>query len=138
VQALGIQGHISATPGLSGEAATARASDWRRFLGEVMALDLDLMVTEFDVHDRALPDPIEARDAGVAAAARDWLDATLDAPRLRRLLCWGLADPFSWLQEEPPVRASGAARRPLPFDAALRPKPLRAAIAAALAAAPER
>lgn len=63
---------------------------------------------------------------------------TLACPRLRRFLCWGLADPYSWLQEELPARADGLPRRPLPYDAQLRPRPLRSAIAEALRAMPAR
>lgn len=102
-----------------------------------MGLDLDILITELDVNDRALPSGIAERDAGVAAAARGWLDVTLAVPRLRRLLCWGLADPCSWLQEGKP-RDDGLPKRPLPYDAQLTPKPLRGAIADALRAMPAR
>lgn len=142
VQALGIQAHIGVwstpTPGGDGGAtATATATEWRRFLDEVMGMGLDLLITEFDVNDRALPSDTTARDAGVAAAARDWLDVTLAAPRLNRFLCWGLADHYSWLQDQTP-RADGLPKRPLPYDAQLRAKPLRTAIADALRAMPAR
>lgn len=139
VQALGIQAHLGVWAERPG-AAEARqiAAEWRRFLDEVSALDLDLLVTELDVNDRALPSDTAERDAGVAATARDWLDATLDHPRVRRLLCWGLADPYSWLQDNSPPRADGLPRRALPYDAELRPTPLRRAIADALRAMPAR
>lgn len=137
VQALGVQAHIGVWSWPPGPDGSARAREWRRFLDEVMALGLDILVTELDVNDQALPTDPAVRDAGVAALARDWLDVTLSAPRLRRLLCWGLADPFSWLQDMKP-RSDGQPRRPLPYDAALQPKPLRAAIAAALRAMPAR
>jgi endo-1,4-beta-xylanase len=145
VDALGVQAHIGAWslpaaggPEAAGRAArTTRATQWRRFLDEVTGMGLDILVTEFDVNDRALPSDPALRDAGVAAVARDWLDATLDCPRLRRLLCWGLADHHSWLQADA-HRADGLPRRPLPYDDQLRPKPLREAIAGALRAMPPR
>lgn len=137
VQALGLQAHIGVwslpAPGGAGTTGT----EWRRFLDEVMGLGLDLLITELDVNDRALPSDIAQRDAGVAAAARDWLDVTLSVPRLHRLLCWGLADPYSWLQDGKP-RDDGLQKRPLPYDAQLKPKPLRGAIADALRAMPAR
>jgi endo-1,4-beta-xylanase len=136
VQALGLQAHIGVwdAPAAGGRSDfTQRARDWRRFLDEVMALDLDILVTEFDVNDANLPADTALRDERVAETARAWLDVTLSAPRLRRLLCWGLADHHSWLQDATP-RADGMTRRPLPYDDHLRAKPLRAAIADALRA----
>jgi endo-1,4-beta-xylanase len=100
-------------------------------------MGLDILITEFDVNDQALPGDIAARDAGVAAAARDWLDVTLASPRLNRFLCWGLADHYSWLQDFSP-RADRLPKRVLPFDDQLRAKPLREAIAASLRAMPAR
>lgn len=133
VQALGVQAHIGVWQWPPTSEGTAQAREWRRFLDEVTALGLDILVTEFDVNDQALPaDPV-ARDWGVAALAREWLDVTLDVPRLNRLLCWGLADRFSWLQDFNP-RPDAQLRRCLPYDAQLRPKPLRSAIASALRA----
>ena len=132
VQALGVQAHIGAW-----SISRADVSQWRRFLDQVMGLGLDILVTEFDVNDRALPSDLAARDAGVAAVAREWLDVTLASPRLRRLLCWGLGDRYSWLQGDPP-RADGLPERPLPYDDQLRAKPLRTAIADALRATPAR
>lgn len=138
VQALGLQAHIGVwvLPPAGGDGG-AQAAEWRRFLDEVMAMDLDLLITEFDVNDRALPSDIAQRDAGVAAAARDWLDVTLAVPRLHRFLCWGLGDRYSWLQDSQP-REDRLPKRPLPYDEQLQAKPLRGAIADALRAMPAR
>jgi endo-1,4-beta-xylanase len=136
VQALGLQAHIGVWR-LPPRAADGEAAAWRRFLDEVTGMGLKLLVTELDVNDRALPGDIAERDAGVAALARDWLDVTLDNRQLHRVLCWGLADHHSWLQDGGP-RADGLPRRVAPYDEQLRPKPLRQAIADALRAAPAR
>lgn len=136
VQALGVQAHIGVwawpRPPVAEE-----AREWRRFLDEVMGMGLDLLITEFDVNDKALPSDIAQRDAGVAAVARDWLDVTLAAPRLNRFLCWGLGDRYTWLQDFEP-RPDKLPKRALPYDEQLNPKPLRAAIADALRAMPAR
>ena len=99
----------------------------------------DLLITEFDVNDRRLPGDIAQRDAGVAAAARDYLELTLSYPRLRDFLLWGMADHISWLQtwDEAP-RKDKLPMRPCPYDAQLRAKPLRQAIADAMRSMPAR
>jgi len=138
IQALGLQSHI----GSWDESADRGKEDllqWRRFLDEVTGMGYDLLITEFDVNDRRLPGDIAQRDAGVAAAARDYLDLTLSYPRLRDFLLWGMADHISWLQtwDEAP-RKDKLPMRPCPYDAQLRAKPLRQAIADAMRGMPAR
>lgn len=138
VQALGLQSHIGSWDD-SADRGQADLLAWRRFLDEVTGMDYELLITEFDVNDRRLPADIARRDAGVAAAARDYLDLTLSYPGLRDFLLWGMADHVSWLQtwDEAP-RKDKLPMRPCPYDAELRAKPLRQAIAGALAAMPPR
>jgi endo-1,4-beta-xylanase len=137
VGALGLQSHI----GSWDETDKGRADllEWRKFLDEVTAMGYGLLITELDVNDRRLPADIAKRDAGVAAATRDYLDVTLSYPRLRDILVWGLADNVSWLQtwDEAP-RKDKLPMRPTPFDAQLKAKPMRQAIADAIKAAPAR
>jgi len=138
VHALGLQSHI----GSWDESADRGKEDllqWRRFLDEVTGMGYDLLITEFDVNDRRLPADIAQRDLGVAAAARDYLDLTLSYPRLRDFLLWGMADHISWLQtwDEAP-RTDKLPMRPCPYDAQLRAKPLRQAIADAMRSMPAR
>lgn len=137
VQALGIQGHIGSWD--ESRSASHELTEWRRFLDEVTGMGLDLLVTEFDVNDRRLPADIAARDAGVAALARDFLDVTFSYPQCRDFLLWGMADDMSWLQtwHEAP-RTDKLPMRPCPYDAQLRAKPLREAIAGALRSMPQR
>lgn len=138
IHALGLQSHI----GSWDDGADRGKEDllqWRRFLDEVTAMGYDLLITEFDVNDRRLPADIARRDAGVAAAARDYLDLTLSYPRLRDFLLWGMADHINWLQtwDEAP-RKDKLPMRPCPYDAQLRAKPLRQAIADAMRTMPAR
>lgn len=138
VDALGVQSHLgskfSDTPTGLGQVDEAA---WRRFLDEVTGMGLDLLVTEMDVHDNPLPSAIGPRDAQVAAHTRAYLDLMLSYPQTRTVMCWGLSDKYSWLNGFRP-RPDKLPKRPLPFDAAFRPKPMRDAIAAAFAAAAPR
>jgi len=131
VDALGVQSHLIA----QGAAPQQRA--WRDFIAAVVAMGYDLVISEFDVRDRGLPRAIAARDAGVAALARDYFDMMLSWPQCRDVLVWGLCDSFSWLQGFEP-RSDGAPTRGCPYDGDYTAKPLRAAIAAAITAASPR
>ncbi|KQQ35975.1 hypothetical protein ASF61_07085 [Duganella sp. Leaf126] len=136
VDALGLQSHIG---DMLPHTATAAGSEWRKFLDQVTDMGFDLLITEFDVNDRKLPADISARDAGVAAIARDYLDLTLSYPRCRDFLLWGMADHVSWLQHWPDaVRTDGLPQRPTPYDSELRAKPLRDTIVQALKFMPPR
>jgi endo-1,4-beta-xylanase len=140
VDALGIQAHLGSgnQPNNADRPFDARDERaWRKFLEEVTGMGYRLLITEFDVHDATVAGDVAKRDAEVAALGRAFLDLTLDFKQVNVLMCWGLADSYSWLQSRTP-RADGAPKRPTPYDAQLQPKPLRAAIAAALRGAPKR
>jgi endo-1,4-beta-xylanase len=134
VQVLGVQAHLRA-------GQPFEASEWRSFLAEVAGLGLSIEVTELDVNDAALPAASGPRDAAAAALVRRFLDATLAEPAVRMVVSWGLSDRSSWIHAgrlPEHRRQDGAQPRPLPFDEALRRKPMWAAIAGALDAAPMR
>lgn len=138
VDALGIQSHLgskfSDTPtGLGSLDEKA----WRRFLDEVTGMGFNLLVTEMDVHDNPLPGATEQRDAQVAAHAKVYLDLMLSYSQTKTVMCWGLSDRYSWLNDFRP-RPDGMSKRPCPFDNNLQPKPLRDAIATAFNAAASR
>jgi len=138
VHALGLQSHLgTGADGTYIKPGGSAERDWRRFLDEVTALGLELLITELDVNDHYLnPDPAR-RDADAAAMVRGYLDVTLAYPQLRTVMSWGLADHHSWMRTWWP-RADGLPKRPAPYDEQLRPKPLRDAMASALRAAPVR
>ncbi|WP_374470647.1 endo-1,4-beta-xylanase [Phenylobacterium sp.] len=139
IDALGIQGHIGGGVDSSDVARFSAADqrDWRAFIDEVRGMGLDLLVTEFDVNDKAMPADIAKRDAELAALAGDFTALMLDYRELKQFLVWGLADRYSWLQGTS-ARRDGLPKRPTPYDAELRAKPMREALAAAFRAAPER
>ncbi|UIJ47200.1 endo-1,4-beta-xylanase [Sphingomonas cannabina] len=138
VDALGVQSHIRL---LKSDPVAAivkeSAGPWRRFLDEVVAMGFDLVITEFDVNDRKAPADIAARDGAVADYAQAYLDIMFSYPQLREMLVWGLSDRYSWLEGFDP-RADKLPKRGLPYDREFRAKPLRSAIARALAGAPRR
>jgi endo-1,4-beta-xylanase len=138
VDALGLQSHL----GPSKDSDTLSKQDlleWRRFLDEVTGMGYRLLITELDVGDRKLAADVARRDAAVAAITRDYLDVTLSYPALRDILVWGMSDNISWLQGwKDAKRLDGLPGRPCPYDGQLRAKPMRQAIAAAMAAAPAR
>ena len=138
VMALGLQSHLgTGEDGRWVARGSAHEQEWRRFLDEVSGMGLDILITELDVNDRYLPADVAKRDADAAAMVREFLDVTLAQPRLRTVMAWGLADPYSWMLTWWP-RADGLPKRPCPYDRELKAKPMRDAIAAALRAAPAR
>ena len=134
VDALGVQSHIGI---FSIDPATGMGrreeGPWRAFLDQVIAMGYDLLITEFDVNDAALPSDVALRDQGVASYARAYLDLMFSYPRLRDVLAWGMVDSFSWLQSFAP-RSDGLPLRPNPYDANDQPKKLHQSIADAFAA----
>ena len=133
VDALGVQAHIdivSLDPA-SGVGPYAE-TEWRRFLDEVAAMGYKLLITEFDVKDKALPGAIAMRDERVADFARRYFDLMLDYDGLGDILAWGMVDRFNWLQGFAP-RADKLEVRGSPYGDDYRPKPLRGALARAFA-----
>ncbi len=132
VQALGLQGHLSAF------GAKVDQKKLRTFLAEIESRGLSLLITELDVDDEGGPNDPDIRDRAVADEARRFLDVVLDSLATRTVLTWGLTDryldpPQSWR-----LRLSGWQDRRLPYDRALNPKPLRAALTLAFQAARPR
>jgi endo-1,4-beta-xylanase len=133
VHALGIQAHLNADK-------FARSFDtaaYRSFLSDVAARGLSIFITEMDVQDDGLPADIPSRDAAVADVYSRYLSVALREPAVKVVLNFGLSDRYTWLQEDYP-REDGAARRPLPFDEDLQPKPAYTAILRAFQNAPAR
>ena len=133
VDALGIQSHIemySIDPATGVGPYDER--EWRRFLDEVTAMGYKLLITEFDVKDRALPSDIALRDERVADFSRRYFDLMLEYEQLGDVLAWGMVDGFSWLQGFAP-REDGLEVRGCPYSSDYRPKPLREGIARSFA-----
>jgi endo-1,4-beta-xylanase len=129
VDALGIQSHIRIdTYDPATGTGPKQEREWRKFLDEVVAMGYDLLITEFDVNDQALPADIASRDRSVADYAKGYFEVMLSYPQLRDVLAWGMCDPYSWLQEFQPVRTDGQPKRPCPYGSDFASKPLHAEI----------
>nr|WP_282580475.1 endo-1,4-beta-xylanase [Sphingomonas faeni] len=137
VDALGVQSHLVTQGADTRAAITALEGEWRRFLDAVAAMGYGLVITELDVRDNKLPGDIAARDRAVADFTRGYLDLMLSYPSVRDVLLWGMSDRYSWIEGFEP-RPDKARRRPCPYDDRFVAKPMRAAIAGAIAAAPLR
>jgi endo-1,4-beta-xylanase len=135
VDALGIQSHIemfSIDP--ASGVGPYLETEWRRFLDEVVGMGYKLLITEFDVKDKALPGDIARRDERIADFVRRYFDVMLDYDQLGDILAWGMVDKFSWLQGFAP-RADKLEVRGTAYGDDYRPKPMRAALAQAFASA---
>ncbi len=116
LHAVGLQAHLFADRAIDRDGLQS-------FLSEILALKLDVLVTELDVVDFELPGNIGERDALVAKKADQFLSAVYDVVRPKALLTWGLSDRYTWV----PIyfkRPDGLLNRPLPFDADYKEKPL--------------
>jgi endo-1,4-beta-xylanase len=116
LHAVGLQAHLFASRRIDRDALQG-------FLSEIVALKLDVLVTELDVIDYELPGEISRRDALVAAMADQFLGAVCDVVRPKAILTWGLTDRYTWVPTYF-TRKDGLPNRPLPFDADYRRKPL--------------
>ena len=142
VHVLGVQSHIG--PGTNPESQgpnTFGAADqaaWKQFLDAVVAMDLRLCLTEFDVGERGTPahrSPSATRF--MADLTRRYLDVMFGYRQTDYLMAWGMMDHYSWLQNFG-RRPDGRIKRPSLYDDNYQPKLLRQAIADAFRNAPMR
>jgi endo-1,4-beta-xylanase len=136
IDAVGLQSHLSIA-----DMAQWDAKGFGRFLDELAARGLEVMLTELDCIDKGAPSDIAARDAAVASAYRHYLDVALASHAVTTVINWGLSDRHSWvISGGDPLakRDDGRRPRPLLFDTDLHPKPAYQAIAEALRNAPRR
>jgi endo-1,4-beta-xylanase len=133
---VGIQGHLELRKGRISQPKTAR------FIAELAAMGVEVAITELDVLEDDLARPVAERDARVAQAAQDLMEVVADQRAVGSVVTWGLSDTQSWLQDRLPATKAaqacspvdcGAMNRGLPFDGAMQPKPMHAALRRAVA-----
>ncbi|MFV0282116.1 MAG: endo-1,4-beta-xylanase [Rhodoblastus sp.] len=133
LNAVGLQSHLQSELPHS-------YKEFARYVADFGEKGLEVYLSELDVNDEAFPDAIEARDAAVAALAREYLDEVLAVPAVKLVVTWQLSDRYSWYRNRPRKRRPAAAHmtgvlpRPLPYDEDYAAKPLRAAMIEAFAA----
>jgi endo-1,4-beta-xylanase len=136
IDAVGLQSHLSID-----QMAHFDEKGFSRFLDDLAARGLEIMLTELDCIDKGAPSDIAGRDEAVAAAYRRYLDVALASPAVTTVINWGLSDRSSWIVSggDPlSKRDDGQRPRPLLFDTDLHPKPAYRAVADALRTARRR
>jgi len=133
---VGLQAHLDLSKG------QFRADIYAQFLRNIADLGLFIVITELDVKEHNYIQSVEQRDRQVADATARYLDVALAQSAVRGVTTWGLSDRHSWLQVTPADLArypggwrdgsSPGVNRGLPFDTAMRRKPMYHAIANAL------
>lgn len=127
IDAVGLQGHILPYAGYT-------SAGVQEVVGHIAERGLSVVISEFDVDDRTFADDFATRDAKVAQAGKQFLDDVFAVKKPEVLISFGLSDRFSWLRFDDKMKTEHPNRtpRPLPFDDALKAKPLFAAIGASL------
>jgi endo-1,4-beta-xylanase len=136
ISGVGIQSHLKYK-----QWGDFREATYNRFLSQISARGLKIVITELDVDDRGAPADIHQRDRAVAEIYTRYLAAALDQPDVCALVTWGICDPYSWYNStwfHQFQRADHLLQRPLLFDAHFRPKPSFYAVLNALHHAPKR
>ena len=136
IDAIGIQSHLE-TIGRDIDEA-----DWLRFLEEVKGMGLKVLITELDCADiyGTQTNPAK-RDAEIAAHVRAYLDLTLSLGNVEQVILWEFSDWEAYTLQpyytKDKGRSDGLPMRAHLYDDNVQPKPVRQAIADALAAAPQ-
>lgn len=133
LDAIGLQAHIKPQLAFDIEAIL-------RFMEEIGKRGLKIYLSEFDIDDSGLSSDAARRDEEVAGWTTRFLGPVLKNPAVAALITWQLSDRYTWYRE-PAVARQQKRRflaRPLPFDEAMREKPMARAMREALLAAPPR
>jgi endo-1,4-beta-xylanase len=123
IDAVGLQGHIL-------PAAKWDSGSFRGFLEEIARRKLEIHVTELDILDTDYPDDVLRRDVMIAARVHEFLTAALACASVTMVVNWGLSSRHSWYNDPYFTSHYKVTRevRSLPYDAALRPTPMREAM----------
>lgn len=125
LDAVGIQGHLQLREPF-------RPQQFRDFIRQIRALDLQVLITELDVREIRPPvGDFVARDTAVGLRVHAFASAAFEGGA-RSLLTWGISDRWSWLHREQAVAlAPGDVHRGLPYDWELNRKQMWRALARA-------
>lgn len=98
---------------------------------EIGDMGLSVTITELDVREADRSCSLTVRDRAIDDEVRRYLDIVLAEPAVRGVVSWGVSDRDSWLRDNA-ATSPDQLNRGLPFDAALRPKPVLATLRRAL------
>jgi endo-1,4-beta-xylanase len=90
VQAVGIESHLDASKPLGG-------AEFARFLGEIKALQLEILITELDVLETRAVGDSRTWDETAARYYGDYLSQVIEAANPRSIIFWSLGD--AWWKE---------------------------------------
>jgi endo-1,4-beta-xylanase len=137
IDGVGLQSHLR-----SFNYKTFNETIYRRFLHDLAARGMKIVISEIDVDDIAMPLDPKIRDQQVAQMYARFLAVALDEPAVVALASWGLCDAYSWHNRTKYfpeyIRPDNQPQRPLLFDAELHAKPAFYAVLDALKHAPKR
>jgi endo-1,4-beta-xylanase len=108
IDCFGLQSHLVADEAFDHGGLT-------EFLGAIVKLGYQLMITELDVNDWKLVGNVGRRDAAVARHVAEYFDIVFSAARPISIATWGLSDRYTWLRQYY-KRIDGSPLRPLPLD----------------------
>jgi endo-1,4-beta-xylanase len=120
INAIGFQAHLYAERPIDRDGIA-------RFVRDLKALDIGILVTELDLIDWRLPADTAMRDKAAAAHVTSFLEALGAEGNLKEVISWGITDRYSWIAEVF-KRDDQLPPRPLPLDENYQPKPMMAAI----------
>jgi endo-1,4-beta-xylanase len=126
IQAVALESHLNGTDSM-------RSASRDKFLAELRELGLEILITEIDIDDTALPADIGVRDELVAKNYSEYLMDVIPAGQVKTVIFWTVRDGDTWLDASPSnARRDKLPHRPGLWDKTLAPKPAVAAVANAL------
>ncbi|RRA48048.1 endo-1,4-beta-xylanase [Acidipila sp. EB88] len=133
IDALGVQSHLSAGSASKIDGGLAA------LVAQTRALGMKVFITELDVNDDSLEgDDGADREKSVAGIYGSYVGSMLSSPAVTDVLCWGVADRYSWLNSKGKDGSKWRPKHPdreevcLPFDNNYQPHPAFFALRAAL------
>lgn len=133
IDGVGLQTHLYMSSGFDADA-------YGRFLDEIGAMGLKVMITELDVDDHVINASFFDRSKATAAIVKDLLNVAFSKPFVKGLCTWGITTRYSWLNDYGDAyRQDLQPMASLPYNADLSRNALHDVIAAAfLNASPYR
>jgi endo-1,4-beta-xylanase len=128
IQAVGLESHLNASQPPGG-------SSVNRFLEQVRALGLRVLITELDVDDTQVAGSLQIRDGIVAKCYSDYLTEVVPAGQIKQLIFWTASDKGNWLNSMRAARFQrfdGTPHRPALLDDHLMQKPAYIAVGEAI------